>query len=85
MFYYTYVLQSLIDKKLYIEWTVNLKNRLNQHNLGKVNATKYRRPLELIYFEGCKTKEKAILREKSLKTGFGRRYLKNRIAREVLV
>ena len=81
MFYYTYFLQSLKDKEIYIGWTVNLKNRLKKHNSGKVDATKYRQPLVLVYFEGCKTKEKAILREKSLKTGFGRRYLKNRIDR----
>ncbi len=79
MFYYTYVLRSLNDNNLYIGWTVNLKGRLKKHNSGKVGATKYRQPLELIYFEGCTTKEKAVLREKSLKTGFGRRYLKNRI------
>lgn len=31
------------------------------------------------YYEACLTKEKAIRREKQLKTGFGRKYLKNRI------
>ena len=79
MFYYTYVLRSLNDNDLYVGWTTNLRGRLKKHNSGKVKATKYRQPLKLIYFEGCTTKEKAVLREKSLKTGFGRRYLKNRI------
>ena len=77
--FYTYVLKSKVDKKLYIGWTNNLKNRIKEHNNGKVNSTKQRKPLELIYYEACLRKEDAINREKSLKTGFGRAYLKNRI------
>jgi putative endonuclease len=79
MWYFTYVLKSEKDKKLYIGYTNNLKNRLIKHNNGLVDATKNRRPLKLIYFECCLNKQKAIEREKALKTGFGRNYLKNRI------
>jgi putative endonuclease len=79
MYYYTYVLISEIDNKLYIGWTINLKNRLIAHNNGTVSATKYRAPLKLVYFEGCLSKTAAISREKQLKTGFGRAYLKKRI------
>ena len=64
---------------LYIGWTDDLKNRLKSHNAGKVKSTKDRMPLELIYYEACLNKEKAILREKYFKTGFGRRFLKNRL------
>jgi len=78
-YFYTYVLRSLKDGKLYIGWTDDLRFRIKQHNLGKVTATMNRKPLQLIYFEGCLSKEKAIKREKALKTGFGRKYLKNRI------
>jgi len=78
-FYYTYVLKSLKDSKLYIGFTDNLKERLKQHKNGLVRATKNRRPLMLIYFEACLNKEDAIKREKQLKTGFGRAYLKRRI------
>lgn len=77
--FYTYVLKSKIDNKLYVGFTDNLKRRLFDHNSGKVTATKYRRPLETVYFEGCLSKEKAIKREKYLKTGFGKRFLKDRI------
>lgn len=77
--YYTYVLKSGKDGKLYVGWTDNLKYRVDQHNKGMVEATKYRRPLTLEYYEACKTKSKAIAREKYFKTGFGRRYLKNRL------
>jgi len=78
-YYYTYVLKSLKDRKLYIGWTANLKERLNKHNNGLVASTICRLPLILVYYEACLSKERAIEREKSLKTGFGRKYLKNRI------
>jgi len=78
-FYYTYVLKSLKDGKLYTGWTDDLKSRLEKHNKGLVESTKTRLPFKLVYFEACLTREKAIKREKSLKTGFGRKYLKNRI------
>jgi len=79
MLFYTYVLKSEQDNKLYIGWTNDLQNRLKEHNAGRVTATKNRRPLALEYFEACKDKKKAIAREKYFKTGFGRNFLKNRI------
>ncbi|MDP2638905.1 MAG: GIY-YIG nuclease family protein [Candidatus Azambacteria bacterium] len=79
MFYYTYLLQSEKDGKLYVGWTDDLKNRLIMHNSGLVPSTRSRRPLVLKYCEICTDKMKAIKREKYLKTGFGRRYLKTRI------
>ncbi len=79
MFYYTYVLKSQKDQDLYVGWTDDLKERYKNHNSGGVVSTKYRRPLDLVYYEACLNKEKAILREKQLKTGYGRAYLKRRI------
>ena len=78
-FYYTYVLQSSKDDKFYIGWTVDLKSRVQKHNKGLIDSTKYRNPLKLVYFEGCLSKKQAIIREKQLKTGFGRKYLKSRV------
>ena len=77
--YYTYVLLSDRDKKLYIGWTIDLKERVQKHNGGYVFATKNRRPFKLVYYEACLIKELAIEREKQLKTGFGRAYLKRRL------
>ena len=74
MFHYTYVLQSCKDNDLYIGYTPNIKERLKDHESGKVESTKYRRPLKLIYFEACKSKEKALKRERYFKTGFGRKF-----------
>lgn len=77
--FYTYVLKSKKDNQLYIGWSKNLKQRFIEHNSGKVEATKYRIPLEIVYYEACTNKTKAIEKEKYLKTGFGRNFLKNRI------
>ncbi len=77
--FYTYVLRSKRDNQLYIGFTDDLKKRFALHNRGRVNATKDRKPLILIYYEACSSKEKAIRREKYFKTGFGRRFLKSRI------
>ena len=77
--FYTYVLKSNKDEKLYVGFTKDLKNRINEHNKGLVPATKSRRPLLLMYYEACLNENKAIKREKYFKTGFGRRYLKERV------
>jgi putative endonuclease len=77
--FYTYVLKSLKDENLYIGFTEDLKKRFSEHNKGLVVSTKARRPFKIVYYEACLEKEKAIKREKALKTGFGRSYLKNRI------
>jgi len=77
--FYTYVLRSKKDNKLYVGFSEDLKKRFKEHNDGFVEATKSRRPLNLIYYEACLSKEKAYKREKYFKTGFGRRFLKSRI------
>jgi len=79
MNYYTYILQSEKDNLFYVGYTANLQNRLNEHNLGKVKSTKYRRPLRLIYYEACLNQQDATHREKYLKTSWGKRYIKNRL------
>jgi len=77
--YYTYVIQSAKDKKLYTGYTNNLRKRFTDHNNGKVTSTKNRGPFELIYYEACCNQQDATAREKYLKTGMGKRYLKNRL------
>ncbi len=78
-FYYTYVLRSILDKKLYVGCTADLKKRIEMHNKGLVEATKHRKPFVLMYYEACLDKQRAFDRESYFKTGFGRRYLSNRI------
>lgn len=78
-FYYTYVLKSKKDGKLYIGSTSDLITRLKAHNSGDVESTKSRRPLELVYYEACLDKNKAAKREKYFKTGFGHKFLYDRL------
>jgi len=77
--YYVYVLQSLKDGNMYTGFTTDLENRLKQHNAGKVNSTKSRIPLKLIYYEVCLNQKDALHRERYLKTAYGKRYLKSRL------
>jgi len=77
--FYTYVLRSERDNKLYIGFTENLEKRILEHNSGLVEATRSRKPFKLIYYEACLERSKAVAREKYFKTGFGRRFLKSRI------
>lgn len=78
--YYVYVLQSLKDRKLYIGYTNNLKRRFEEHNSGRNEVTRERKPFRLLYYEACTQKPDALKRELQLKTGFGREYLKRRLS-----
>lgn len=77
--YYVYILLSKQDGKFYTGVTSNLENRLSEHNTGMVVSTRYRRPLEIVYFEASLNKSDAFRRERYLKTGMGKRYVKNRL------
>lgn len=76
--YYTYVLRCG-DGNLYIGSTGNLKRRVVEHEAARVPATASRLPVTLEYYEACRSEVSARLREKQLKTGFGRAYLKRRL------
>lgn len=79
--FYTYVLQNKKDKKWYTGLCNDLRKRFNEHNSNKVRSTKGRGPFKLIYYEACLNEQDARSREKYLKTGIGKRYLKNRLKR----
>ena len=77
--YYTYVLLSSKDKRWYTGYSNDLKKRIFEHNKGLVYATTKRRPFKLIYYEACLNEHDAKAREIYLKSGMGKRYLKNRL------
>lgn len=79
--WYTYILQSEKDNKWYTGCTSDLRKRFTEHNHGKVHSTKNRLPFKLIYYEACLNRTDSFSREKYLKTGMGKRYLKNRLKR----
>ena len=82
--FYTYILKSKKDGKLYTGSTKDLRKRFLQHNTGKSFSTKGRGPFEIIYYEACLEEEKARSRELYLKSGMGKRYLKNRLGASYL-
>lgn len=78
---YTYLIQSKKDRRWYTGATRDLRKRFKQHNQNEVPATKGRGPFELLYYEACLNERDAFAREKFLKSGLGKRYLKNRLKR----
>ena len=76
--FYVYVLENT-NKRWYTGYTGDLRKRFNQHNTRKSTYTKYRGPYKLIYYEACLIEDDAKSREKYLKSGMGKRYLKNRL------
>lgn len=76
MEYYVYVLRSLKFGRKYVGFTENLGKRLRQHNSGKTKSTKPYLPWKVLFYEVYETKVEALTREKFLKTGKGREYIK---------
>lgn len=82
--FYTYILFSLKDKRLYIGNSTNLRNRLSQHARGEVKSTTNRRLLKLIHYEYFINEKDAKAREVFLKSGFGREQMKKALRRTLL-
>lgn len=77
--YYVYVLKSKIDGSLYYGHSSNLKQRIKEHNSGRTKSLKYKIPLVLIYYEKVDNLEQALKKERYFKSGFGRKYIKNKL------
>ena len=72
----TYVLFSPVSNKIYIGFTTNLPQRICSHNhTGKGFTARYR-PWALLYTEVHPTRAEAMKREKQLKGGQGRAWIK---------
>ncbi|MBC8555812.1 MAG: GIY-YIG nuclease family protein [Candidatus Brocadiales bacterium] len=84
MYFYVYVLRSHKDGMFYTGYTSDLNRRLNEHTKGEVKSTKYRLPVELVYYECCLNQQDATHREKYLKSTYGKRFLKNRLKNYLL-
>ena len=73
------MLVSKKDGKWYTGYTNDLKKRFSDHNKGLVQSTKTRRPFVLVYYEGCISMLDARARERYLKSGPGKAFLKKRL------
>jgi putative endonuclease len=75
--YTVYVLYSEKSEKHYTGFTSDFENRLLSHNeLGKKDWSNRFRPWKVILKEEYQEKSEAMKREKWLKTGSGRDYVK---------
>lgn len=63
----------------YTGYTDDLRKRFQDHNKGLVYATRKRRPLNVIYYEVCLDERDAKMKEQYLKTGMGKRHIRNRL------
>jgi len=70
-----YVLRSIKGKQ-YIGHTSDLERRLLEHNSGLCKTTKVDKDWQVIYSEEFTTRGEAVKRERWLKTGRGREFIK---------
>jgi len=76
--FYVYAIKCE-NGSVYIGHTEDLQKRWDEHQTGKVDWTKRNKPVKIVHYEEYPTLEEAIKREKELKTGFGRKWLKREI------
>ena len=75
--YTVYILYSASSKRTYVGYTNNLQRRLVEHNHTEQSGFTLRyRPWTLLHTEEFATKQEAMLKEKFLKTGTGRKLIK---------
>lgn len=78
--FYTYVLKSLKNGRLYTGFTNDLKRRLKEHNDKRGGEyTSKNAPFELIFYEAYLHKKDSMKAEGFFKTGYGREVLKNKL------
>jgi len=73
---YVYAIESLKTPRIYVGQTNDLKKRLREHNAGITKTTKFFRPWQLFYYEEYPDRKAAREKEKYLKSGSGKEFLK---------
>ncbi len=74
--FFIYVLRSINRNYIYVGLTSNVTKRFNQHQQGKNQTTKPYLPFILVLQEQYNTRMEARQREKYLKSGVGKEFLK---------
>jgi putative endonuclease len=81
--FFVYAIYNKMHDKIYIGQTNDLETRLELHN-NKSFKNSYTSKFEgvwvLIYKESCQSREKALVREKQLKSYRGREFIKTLIS-----
>jgi putative endonuclease len=79
-YFYVYVLESESNPgQIYTGYTTNLKQRLADHNSGKVPHTSKFLPWKIRSTTAFKDKTRAIAFERYLKSGSGRAFLRRHL------
>lgn len=74
--WHVYVIRSVKSGSHYVGMTTNLFERLHRHNSDRNPSTRNKGPWVLIHSELAKDGVSARLREKFLKSGVGRNWIK---------
>ena len=80
--YWVYVLKSEVDGSLYIGSSADPDQRLRSHQAGRVRSTKGKRPRKRVFLEEHPDRQTAEKRERYLKSGYGRRWLRQQLPPE---
>ena len=75
--YYVYALKSSTRNYIYVEMTNDIERRVVEHNKGENKSTKAYKSFILIHEEYFLTGIEARKREKYLKSGCGKEFLKS--------
>ncbi len=81
--FYTYVIYSTLRRYIYVGLTNDFERRFSEHQNGENKTTKPYRPFEVLLVEEYNTRIEARQREKFLKTGIGKEYLKGLLLSKV--
>ncbi|MFH0852061.1 MAG: GIY-YIG nuclease family protein [bacterium] len=65
--HFVYILRSKKHRRLYLGSTNDLRDRIEQHNSGKVQSTKVYLPWCIVYYEAYSSETEARHREHNLK------------------
>jgi putative endonuclease len=74
-----YVIKSEMNGELYVGMALNAEKRLKEHNSGKNRYTKGLRPWKIVRTEQFRDWLTARIREKYLKSGTGKEFLKSMV------
>ena len=72
-----YAISSIKQNYIYVGMSNDLEKRINQHNKGYEKTTRPYKPYVLIYTEEFPNRIEARKREKYLKSGIGKEFLKS--------
>ena len=78
---YVYVIRSEKDGRFYVGMSGNVEKRVKEHTNGRTKSTKGYTPWKLFFFEEHANRLIARKREKYLKSGFGKAWIKEKYKR----